>query len=284
MFVECLFWRHRGQTHYWANQRAPTGRPGLSGTSPCNPHPESQAALTEALLTGGLAWARIVSRHWGPPRACYRVPYCGLGDHWDSRGSTSRTKFPAPLKLPRYRGHKPLLWGAWAPTQTASEPLRATIQRPIDSWLYITTPSSSEQLREGTSGAGRGRPLPTWWRKHDQGTLPNWEPIKIHSLLLHCRPIPSSCFTPHRTSSPTAELAVLLRLVGVQRKGTRPRASSDWHWNLQAPVALDCLSAPATPNKWEGGGDGWKREGVCKDLKFYMNTKKLKLFCILTTC
>ena len=42
------------------------------------PLPESiaaQAAYAEALLPGS-APARIVSRHWGPPRACYRVPYC----------------------------------------------------------------------------------------------------------------------------------------------------------------------------------------------------------------
>ena len=50
----------------------------LLGPPPVVPHPESiaaQAAYAEALLPGS-APARIVSRHWGPPRACYRVPYC----------------------------------------------------------------------------------------------------------------------------------------------------------------------------------------------------------------
>ena len=28
------------------------------------------------LLPRSAVQARIVSRHWGPPRACYRVPYC----------------------------------------------------------------------------------------------------------------------------------------------------------------------------------------------------------------
>jgi hypothetical protein len=42
------------------------------------PHPESlaaQTAYTEALLPGS-GLGRIVSGHWGHPRACYRVPYC----------------------------------------------------------------------------------------------------------------------------------------------------------------------------------------------------------------
>jgi hypothetical protein len=64
--------------------RAPSGtlpacakRAAYSDPPPVVPHPESlaaQAAYNEALLPG--APARIVSRHWGPPRACYRVPYC----------------------------------------------------------------------------------------------------------------------------------------------------------------------------------------------------------------
>ena len=52
-------------------KRGPTRTPAV-------PDPESiaaQAAYTEALLPGS-APARIVSRHWGPPRACYRVPFC----------------------------------------------------------------------------------------------------------------------------------------------------------------------------------------------------------------
>ena len=45
---------------------------------PLVPDPESiaaQAAYTEALLPMS-APAGIVSRHWGPPRACYRVSCC----------------------------------------------------------------------------------------------------------------------------------------------------------------------------------------------------------------
>ena len=73
--VECLFLRRRVQATYGANQRAPKGRP--TQTPFVVPHPESlaaQAAYSEAIFAR-LAWARIVSRHWGPPRACYRVPY-----------------------------------------------------------------------------------------------------------------------------------------------------------------------------------------------------------------
>jgi len=47
----------------------------LLGPPPVVPHPESiaaEAAYAEALLPVS-APVRIVSRHWGPPRACYRV-------------------------------------------------------------------------------------------------------------------------------------------------------------------------------------------------------------------
>ena len=40
----------------------------------------------------GLAWAQIVSRHWGPPRACHRAPYCdraGPSSPKESAGGSS---------------------------------------------------------------------------------------------------------------------------------------------------------------------------------------------------
>ena len=46
------------------------------------PNPESiaaQAAYAEALLPGSVP-ARIVSRHWGPPRACY-FKFGATGSH-----------------------------------------------------------------------------------------------------------------------------------------------------------------------------------------------------------
>ena len=65
----------RGQPacHYGA----PEGRPTRT-TPPVIPLPESLAAQGPyvRLPCPGLARARNVSRHWGPPRACYRVPCC----------------------------------------------------------------------------------------------------------------------------------------------------------------------------------------------------------------
>ena len=46
------------------------------------PHPESIAAQAaypyrnSAIAQVRRSPARMVSTHWGPPRACYRVPYC----------------------------------------------------------------------------------------------------------------------------------------------------------------------------------------------------------------
>ena len=53
---------------------------GLPGPPPVVPHPESidaQAAYRGRHSTiARLSPARIVSRHWGPPRASHRVPCC----------------------------------------------------------------------------------------------------------------------------------------------------------------------------------------------------------------
>jgi len=77
--VECLFLRHRGPVPYGTNQRAPKWRP--TRTPPVIPLPESLAAQGPyiRLSCPGLARARNVSRHWGPPRACHRAPCCEKG-------------------------------------------------------------------------------------------------------------------------------------------------------------------------------------------------------------
>ena len=77
MCVECLFLRHRGPVPYGTNQRAPKWRPTRT-PPPVIPVPESLAAQGPyvRLSCPGLARARNVSRHWAPPRACYRVPCC----------------------------------------------------------------------------------------------------------------------------------------------------------------------------------------------------------------
>ena len=58
---------------------APKGR--LPGPRPVVPRPESLAAQAahpgwHSAVAPCPAWVRIVSRNWGPPWACYRVPYC----------------------------------------------------------------------------------------------------------------------------------------------------------------------------------------------------------------
>ena len=76
--VECLFLRSTSRAPY----RTPSAcakRATYPDPPPRSLLPESiaaQAAYAEALLPG-LAPARNLSRHWGPPRACYRVLYCG---------------------------------------------------------------------------------------------------------------------------------------------------------------------------------------------------------------
>ena len=69
--------------------------PSPRTSPPRVPDPESLAAQAAPIprLYCPLAQARIVSRHWGPPRACYRVLYCEPGDR--SPGSV------APLGQPQ---------------------------------------------------------------------------------------------------------------------------------------------------------------------------------------
>ena len=54
---------------------------GLPGPPPVVPLPESLATQGPyvRLSCPGLARARNVSRHWGPPRACHRAPCCEKG-------------------------------------------------------------------------------------------------------------------------------------------------------------------------------------------------------------
>ena len=80
--VECLFLRTPSRAPYRTPPACANRGAAYPDPPPVVPHPESiaaQAAYAEALLPGS-APARIVSRHWGPPRACYRVPYCDKGD------------------------------------------------------------------------------------------------------------------------------------------------------------------------------------------------------------
>ena len=71
------FQGYRANTH---TGPSPDRTPSPTGRPPVVPHPESidfQAAYRGRHSTNAwLAPARIVSRRWGPPRACYRIPYC----------------------------------------------------------------------------------------------------------------------------------------------------------------------------------------------------------------
>jgi hypothetical protein len=79
--VDCLFFRSPSRAPY-GTPSAYTKRAAFPDPSPVVPDPESlaaQAAYTEALLPGSVP-ARIVSRHWGPPRACY-FKFGATGSH-----------------------------------------------------------------------------------------------------------------------------------------------------------------------------------------------------------
>ena len=67
---------------------------------PVIPVPESLAAQGPyvRLSCPGLARARNVSRHWGPPRACYRVPCCDKGDPSSPMEFRAGSRKPPPSR------------------------------------------------------------------------------------------------------------------------------------------------------------------------------------------
>jgi hypothetical protein len=78
--VECLFLRTPIRAPYMTPSACAKRRP-TRDPPPVVLHPESiRPSLPRRpiprLYCPGRLPARIVSRHWGPPRACYRVPYC----------------------------------------------------------------------------------------------------------------------------------------------------------------------------------------------------------------
>ena len=94
--------------------------PPLSGANqrvaypdPRNPLPESLAAQGPyvRLPCPGLARARNVSRHWSPPRACYRVPCC----------ETSKRDFSSPKESSG--------WSLWFPPDPGWNKQKAEIPR-----------------------------------------------------------------------------------------------------------------------------------------------------------
>ena len=80
---------------------------GLPGPPPRNPRPRiprHPGALCKALL--GLARARNVSRHWGPPRACHRAPCCEKGGPSGPKESSGWSpRFP-PVRAGTNKGQR----------------------------------------------------------------------------------------------------------------------------------------------------------------------------------
>jgi hypothetical protein len=60
-------------------QKSGRGPPGPPPRNPCTLRRRPIARIARPCCPGP-AWAPMVSRHWGPPRACHRVPYCEYGD------------------------------------------------------------------------------------------------------------------------------------------------------------------------------------------------------------
>ena len=154
---------------------------GLPGPPPVIPVPESLAAQGPyvRLSRPGLARARNVSRHWGPPRACYRVPCCetlkrgtpvaprrvqgGLSGSPRIRAGTSRrqrshARHPPlgqpQLNVPRKKSHprgKPL---------QPRFPKEHHRRRAADDSLCSTRPQSKHRLQPGNGEGEEGSWLP----------------------------------------------------------------------------------------------------------------------------
>jgi hypothetical protein len=142
---------------------------------PVIPVPESLAAQGPyvRLSCPGLARARNVSRHWAPPRACYRVPCCEEGDPSSpkevqgglsgspriragtSRRQRSHARHPPlgqpQLNVPRKKSHprgKPL---------QPRFPKEHHRRRAADDSLCSTRPQSKHRLQPGNGEGRRGR-------------------------------------------------------------------------------------------------------------------------------
>ena len=81
---------------------------GLPGPPPVIPLPESLATQGPyvRLSCPGLARARNVSRHWGPPRACHRAPCCEKGGPSGPKESSGWSpRFP-PVRAGTNKGQR----------------------------------------------------------------------------------------------------------------------------------------------------------------------------------